>query len=175
MKRIHGPVVGFFGLIADWVDLELIQFLARSRPECSFVLIGKVTTDVKLFEGLSNVYLLGQKPYEALPAYVKAFDVALLPFVTNELTIASNPLKLREYLAAGLPVVSSAIPEASRLKHLIRIGRNNFEFLNHLDAILKSGATGPQMRISSQMDVESWDQKVEELSQVVAGSHQAVA
>jgi len=175
MKRVPGPVIGFFGLIADWVDLELIQFLARSRPHCSFVLIGKITTDVKLFAGLGNVHLLGQKSYEALPGYVKAFDVAILPFVTNELTIASNPLKLREYLAAGLPVVSSAIPEASRLKHLIRIGRNNLEFLNHLDAILQSGATGPQMRISSQMDVESWDQKVEELSQVVAGIHEAAA
>jgi glycosyltransferase involved in cell wall biosynthesis len=175
MKPFPHPVIGFFGLIADWVDLDLIRFLAVSRPDCSFVLIGKITTDVKLFDGLSNVHLLGQKPYEALPAYVKAFDIAILPFVMNELTIASNPLKLREYLAAGLPVISSAIPEASRLKHLIRIGRNKFEFLHHLDAILQSRSTGPQMRISSQMDAESWDQKVEELSQVVAGSHQVAA
>jgi glycosyltransferase involved in cell wall biosynthesis len=175
IKRLPGPVVGFFGLIADWVDLDMIRFLAVSRPDCSFALIGKVTTDVTLFDGLPNVHLLGPKPYEALPAYVKAFDVAILPFVMNELTIASNPLKLREYLAAGLPVVSSAIPEACRLKHLVRIGRNKLEFLNHVNGILESGHTGPQMRISSQMDVESWDRKVEELGQVIAGSHRAAA
>jgi glycosyltransferase involved in cell wall biosynthesis len=175
MRRLPGPVIGFFGLVADWVDLDLIRFLALSRPDCSFVLIGKITTDVKLFDDLRNVHLLGQKSYEELPRYVKAFDVAILPFVVNELTIASNPLKLREYLAAGLPVVSSAIPEAARLKHLIRIGRNKLEFLNHVDGILKSGSTGPQMRISSQMDSESWDQKVEELSQFMAGVHEAAA
>src|SRR5207237_7654859 len=84
MKRLPGPVIGFFGLIADWVDLDLIQFLALARPDCSFVLIGKITTDVKLFDGLRNVYLAGQKPYEELPSYVKAFDVAILPFVMNE-------------------------------------------------------------------------------------------
>jgi glycosyltransferase involved in cell wall biosynthesis len=175
MKRLQGPVIGFFGLIADWVDLDLIRFLAQSRPDCNFVLIGKVTTDVSLFEGLDNVHLLGQKTYEELPGYVKAFDIAVLPFVMNELTIASNPLKLREYLAAGLPVVSCAIPEAERLKHLIKIGRNRNEFLDHVNAILASGRTGPQMRISSQMDSESWDQKVEELSQILTGIHEAAA
>ncbi len=175
MKRLSKPAIGFFGLIADWVDLELIRFLAVARPGWNFALIGKITTDVKLFEGLPNVHLLGQKPYEALPGYVKAFDVAILPFVVNELTIAANPLKLREYLAAGLPVVSSAIPEAARLKHLVRIGHNNLEFLNHISAIVASGETGPQLRISSQMDSESWDQKVEELSQTIAGVREAAA
>jgi len=175
MKELSKPVIGFFGLIADWVDLELIRFLAVARPGWNFALIGKIATDVRLFEGLPNVHLLGQKTYDALPGYVKAFDVAILPFVMNELTIAANPLKLREYLAAGLPVVSSAIPEAARLKHLVRIGRNKLEVLNHIDTILASGQTGPQIRISSQMDSESWDQKVEELSQIVAGVREAAA
>ena len=174
MKRLPRPLIGFFGLIADWIDFDLIRFLALSRPHCSFVLIGKLVTDVKLFDGISNVHLLGQKSYDALPRYAKAFDVAILPFVINELTIAANPLRLREYLAAGLPVVSTAIPEAARLKHIIRIGRNKLEFLDHIRAILESGRTGPQMSISSHMDSESWDTKVEELSRIVAGIHYAL-
>jgi hypothetical protein len=133
------------------------------------VLIGKVTTDVKVFDGVGNVHLLGQRSYETLPGDVKAFDVAILPLVMNELTIAANPLKLREYLAAGLPVVSTAIPEAAQLKHIVRIGHNKLEFLNHVSAILESGRTGPQMSISSHMDSESLDRKVERLSQIVAG------
>ena len=166
MSRLEKPVIGFFGLIADWVDLELIRYMAVSRPKWNFVLIGKVTTDVQLFEGVANVHLLGQKTYNELPAYAKAFDVAILPFVINELTIAANPLKLREYMAAGLPVVSSAIPEAEKLSKVLRIGRDKADFLNQIQKILDSGRTGPQMSISKEMDVESWDGKVEELSQI---------
>src|SRR5579883_1308308 len=76
IRRLPKPVIGFFGLIADWVDLDLIGFLARSRPQWSFVLIGKVVTNLKAVEGLPNVYLPGQKPYASLPAYAKGFDVA---------------------------------------------------------------------------------------------------
>jgi hypothetical protein len=169
MKRLPRPLIGFFGPIADWLDLDLIRFLALSRPDWSFVLVGKVATDVKLFDCVSNVHLLGQKSYEALPGYAKALHVGILPFVISESTIAANPLNLREHLAAGLPVVSAAIPDAARLQHIVRIGRNKLEFLNHVRAILESGRTGPQMGISSHMDSESWDRKVEELSQIVAG------
>jgi glycosyltransferase involved in cell wall biosynthesis len=161
------PVIGFFGLIADWVDLDLIRFLATARPSWTFVLIGKVVTDLKAIEGIPNIRMLGQKPYESLPGYAKAFDVALLPFRINELTLAANPLKLREYLAAGLPVVSSAIPEAERLKHALHIARNESEWLTLIEQLIESHKTGPQLRISEQMDSESWDAKVEELSDIV--------
>ena len=93
----------------------------------------------------------------------------------NELTAATNPLKLREYLAAGLPVICSAIPEAERMKHVMRIGRNRSEFLHHIDAILRSGQAGPQMAISSQMDPESWDQKVEQMCQIVSRTGEAAS
>jgi glycosyltransferase involved in cell wall biosynthesis len=167
MKAIKRPIVGFFGLIADWVDLGLIRFLADARPEWSFVLLGKVTTDTKIVEGVANVHLLGSKPYQELPAYAKGFDVAILPFAVNELTLNANPLKLREYLAAGLPVVSTAIPEAEKLKGALQVGRTKEEFLEQIDAVIRSGKTGPQMSISLEMENESWDNKVEELSRIV--------
>ena len=107
---------------------------------------------------------MGQKPYQDLPLYAKAFDVAILPFAINELTLAANPLKLREYLAAGLPLVSSAIPEAEKLGHILRIARNKIDFLNQIQKILDSGIVGPRMSISEQMDGDSWDEKVEQLS-----------
>jgi len=169
IRSVKKPIVGFFGLIADWVDLELIRFLATAKPEWSFVLIGKIVTSVKAVEGLSNVHLLGPKPYASLPGYAKAFDVAILPFVMNELTLAANPLKLREYAAAGLPIVSSAIPEAERLRHVLHPARDHAHFLQLIEKIIDSGRTGPQISISQQMETESWDAKVEELSQIVAG------
>ena len=161
------PVIGFFGLIADWVDLELIRYLAVSRPKWNFVLIGKTATNVQVLEGVDNIHMLGQKPYQQLPLYAKGFDLAILPFAINELTLAANPLKLREYLAAGLPLVSSAIPEAEKLDHVLRIGRNKIDFLNQIQKILDSGIVGPQLSISTQMDSESWDEKVEQLSGIV--------
>jgi glycosyltransferase involved in cell wall biosynthesis len=170
MQSVPKPIIGFFGLIADWVDLQLIRFLAESRKDWNFVLIGKSTTDTSVLDGFANVHLLGPRPYQELPAYAKAFDAAILPFAVNELTLAANPLKLREYLAAGLPVVSTAIPEAEKLSNVLKIGRDRATFLGELEKIISSGKTGPQMAISKEMDVESWDEKVEQLSRIFAES-----
>ena len=165
---IPAPIIGFFGLIEDWVDLRLIRFLALARPQWSFILIGKVATDDSPLRGLPNVHLLGRKDYQQLPAYCKAFDVALLPFIVNELTLAANPLKLREYLAAGLPVVASAIPEAERLGRLLRIARTDHEFLEQIDDVLAEGLPADlRLRISGSMETEGWDRKVEDLSRIV--------
>jgi len=160
------PVIGFYGLVADWVDLNLIRFLAVSRPSWSFVLIGKVDTDVSAIEGLTNVHMLGRKPYSALPSYCAGIDVAILPFAINELTLASNPLKLREYLAAGLPVVTTNIPEARRLGEHVRVGATYDAFMAHIETYLAQGA-GPQLSISDAMAGESWDAKVEEMSSLI--------
>src|SRR5262249_14190949 len=92
---------------------------------------------------------------------------ALMPFVMNELTLAANPLKIREYLAAGLPVVSSAIPEAEKLKHVLHVAATPADFLTIIDRLVNSGTTGPQIEISKQMDSESWDAKVEEFSRIL--------
>ncbi|HUP42696.1 MAG TPA: glycoside hydrolase domain-containing protein [Thermoanaerobaculia bacterium] len=161
------PVIGFFGLIADWVDLDLVAHLARSRPRWELVLIGQADTDVSGLASLPNVRLLGRRSYDDLPAYCKGFDVAILPFKINELTLAANPLKLREYLAAGLPVVATAIPEAERLAPLVRVGRDREHFLAQLDELVESGATGPREAISRAMDAESWDHKVAEMTAIV--------
>jgi glycosyltransferase involved in cell wall biosynthesis len=161
------PVIGFYGLIADWVDLALVQRLARARPTWSFVLIGKSDTDMSGLQDLGNVHWFGRREYAELPGYARGFDVAILPFVVNDLTLAANPLKLREYLAAGLPVVATDIPEARRLEGHVRVAGNDEEFLPEIERILASGKTGPQAEISQAMDHESWDEKVEEMSQVV--------
>jgi glycosyltransferase involved in cell wall biosynthesis len=162
------PIVGFVGLIEDWVDLRLIRFLAESRPAWSFVLIGKMVTSDSPVRDLPNVHLLGRKEYQELPGYCKAFDVALLPFVINELTLASNPLKLREYLAAGLPVVASAIPEAERLDGLLSIARSDAQFLQKIEELLVGGVpAATRLRISESMDNETWDRKVADISRII--------
>ncbi len=174
--ELRHPVIGFFGLIADWVDLEIIRYLAASRPEWSFLLIGEVQTDVSALREMPNVHLVGRRSYQFLPAYCKVFDVAVLPFVVNELTLAANPLKVREYLAAGLPVVATPLPEVVRLNSLLRTARTQEEFLQQIEAFLNEGRRGPNIEVSRLMEPESWDEKVEELSRIIAtvragGSH----
>jgi glycosyltransferase involved in cell wall biosynthesis len=178
IASIPHPIVGFFGLIESWVDLRLIAFLARAKPAWSFVLIGRMAADDAPVRGIPNIHVLGRREYAQLPGYCKAFDVALLPFTINELTLASNPLKLREYLAAGLPVVASAIPEAERLRGLLKIAKTDGEFLWQLEDLLATPLTeGRRMKISETMSGESWDGKVEEISRIVEslGSEQRQA
>jgi glycosyltransferase involved in cell wall biosynthesis len=167
LPRDERPLVGFFGLVEDWVDLELVREIAAARPHWSIALIGEVATDTAPLRGLENVKLLGRRGYDQLPGYCRGFDVAILPFRINKLTVAANPLKLREYLAAGLPVVATAIPEAQRLSPPIRVAAESRDFLAHLDAVIESGQTGPRPEISRTMDEETWDRKVEEVEAAV--------
>jgi glycosyltransferase involved in cell wall biosynthesis len=119
---------------------------------------------------LPNVHLLGRRPYSALPGYCKAFDVALLPFVKNELTEYANPLKLREYLAAGLPVVSTDIPEARALEHRGILLANDLDDFPTLVARALEDP-GPSRARSDGMTHESWDDKVAEIEENVLSLH----
>ena len=164
IAALKRPVIGFFGLIADWIDLTLLREIALARPEWSVVLIGKATTDLAPVRGLPNVHLLGQKPYEALPGYCKAFDVGLIPFRLNELTRKANPLKLREYLAAGLPVVSSDLPEVRRYDSLVRVASGADGFIHAVEAALEDGSDITRRQRVEAMRAESWEARVDELS-----------
>jgi hypothetical protein len=105
LADVPGPVIGFFGLLHEWVDLGLIRAVAERFPEATVVLIGQVRVPLGGLDRLPNVRVLGHRPYERLPAYCAAFDVAILPFVLNELTEAVNPIKLWEYLSAFVDAV----------------------------------------------------------------------
>jgi glycosyltransferase involved in cell wall biosynthesis len=167
IARLPRPIIGFFGLIADWVDFDLLADVARRFSTGSLVMIGKSDTDVSKLAALPNVHFLGRKHYAELPAYCKAFDVALMPFVINELTLNANPLKVREYLAAGLQVVSTAIPEVEVL-NLCRIGRDREHFLREVEAALES--PGPHVEMSEAIRTESWEARVDEIRRCLAAN-----
>ena len=168
IAKLPKPIIGFHGLLADWVDFELIKKTAAHFNEGSVVLIGKISVDaekkVKLLDGIENVHFLGRKPYEELPNYCKGFDVALNPFEINNLTLAANPLKVREYLAAGLNVVSTDIPEVRILEHC-RIGLDHEDFIRKIEVALED--TTSKHEISDSISNESWDAKVNELRSIL--------
>ena len=168
------PIIGFHGLLADWIDYELLKKVAEHFHDGSLVLIGKTNVDaerkIKTLDGVRNIYLLGRKPYAELPAYCKGFDVALNPFAINELTLAANPLKVREYLAAGLPVVSTDIPEVRILDDVL-VGTSHEDFITKIEHALASAKSGEQ--VSDRVRHESWEAKVEELRELCVGSQRS--
>lgn len=168
IRDLPKPVIGFHGLLADWVDFELLKKIAEHFKDGSLVLIGKTTFDaekvIKILDGVPNIQLLGRKPYEQLPAFCKGFDVALNPFVMNELTRHVNPLKVREYLAAGLEVVSTDIQEVRVLEHCL-IGENHDDFIAKIERILENPK--PREEVSDSIRHESWDAKVDELRAIM--------
>lgn len=166
IARLPKPVIGYFGLMAeDWIDIDLMVKVAKHFSGGSMVLLGKVTTDMTRLTSLPNVHLLGRKPFETLPNYSKGFDVAINPFPISEVTLNANPLKVREYLAAGLPVVSTKIPEVEVLG-LCRIGETPEQFIREIEEALKD--PGPTAARSETMKNETWAGRVEELRRHVA-------
>jgi glycosyltransferase involved in cell wall biosynthesis len=118
-----------------------------------------------VLEAQPNAHLLGRKPYADLPAYCRGFDVALMPFRINELTLNANPLKVREYLAAGLPVISTPIPEVELLGQC-RIAGDKDAFVDEIHAALKD--PGPSIQRSLAISHESWDAKLAEIAEHLA-------
>ena len=166
IARLPRPVLGYFGLIAaEWVDLDLLAHVARKLPHASLVLLGKVTADVSTLARFPNVHFLGRKPYETLPAYCKGFDLALVPFPVTKMTRNANPLKAREYLAAGLPVVSTPIPEVEVLG-MCRIAADPDGFVRHIQEAL--AVPGPSPEQSLAMQTESWESRLTEIEEHLA-------
>ena len=161
---IPRPRLGFIGLIRDWVDVELLAQVARRRPEWSVVLIGDADSNVNIgqYGAVSNMHFLGRKPYEELPPYCRHFDVGLIPFKINELTKAVNPIKLREYLSAGLPVVSTPLPEVGLYKELVEIAATPADFEKSVEKCLASGEPERLARLGA-MASESWDRKLDRI------------
>ncbi|NOT00947.1 MAG: glycosyltransferase [Phycisphaerales bacterium] len=167
VERLTGPVVGFFGLLHHWVDVDLIAAVARRLPQLHFVLIGQAHTNITALKSCSNVHLAGHRPYAELPAYCAAFEAAILPFKCNAFTPFINPIKLREYLAAGLPVVSTPMPEAERYAPDVVTAEGADAFAEACLGAIGRSSHAERLRRSRTMAGETWEARVETLSRMV--------
>src|SRR3546814_20829229 len=110
--RSRARIIGYYGSMADWFDVDLGRAVPREFPDCLVLLVGSDTAGVaNRLADEPNVTMAGEVPYDRLPFYLHAFDLALLPFRIIPLTLATNPVEAYEYLAAGQPVVSVDLPE----------------------------------------------------------------
>ncbi len=160
---LQGPVVGYFGSIHEWIDLELVEWLARARPEWTFLLVGHAATDVSALRALRNVRLVGAQPYRDLPAWAKAFDVAIIPYRNNRQVENANPLKLREYLATGKPIVSVGNAEIERFGQWVQIVEGREMFLAALEKALHEDPPGAAAARMAAVAHQTWDNRVAEV------------
>ncbi len=162
-RDLPRPVVGYFGSIHEWIDVELIQWLARQRPSWTFLLVGHAAINVSRLRALANVHLVGAKPYAELPGWAKAFDAAIIPYRQNRQVANANPLKLREYLATGKPVVSVHHPEIAKFAEWIHLAEGREAFLDGLeDALRDDSPDAAKARIAS-VAGQTWDHRVAEV------------
>src|SRR5262249_19370970 len=114
LAKLARPLIGYIGALHPSFDQELIAALAARLPQMSFALVGPEYSDTSQLRGLPNLHLLGERPHDQMPRYVKAFDVGLVPYRRSEYTESVYPVKLNEYLAMGVPVVATDLPEIQR-------------------------------------------------------------
>lgn len=168
LAALPRPVIGFYGTIQDWVDLRLVAHLAARHPEWSIALVGGVHVDLAPIERLPNVHLLGRKPHADLPRYCKGFDVGLIPYVIDERMKYVNPIKLREYLSAGLPVVSTAVPEVMRYAAQCTVAADHDAFERGVADALAGDTPARRRARSEAMRGETWAARVAAVGEQVA-------
>jgi len=164
-----GPVAGFYGAIAGWFDQHLFIQIAQRLPHWTFILIGPAHVDISQMQAIDNIKWLGPKPHSQLPSYSQHWDVGLLPFIDNAQIRACNPLKLREYLAAGSPVVSTNFPALDDYRDLITVADDADSFAHALESSYCQMDQQQFARKQRQISVknEGWSSRAEELKQIL--------
>jgi UDP-galactopyranose mutase len=172
-QHIPRPRLGFFGVIDERCDVELLGGVAAARPDWHFVLLGPVVKiDPATLPQGANLHYLGPKSYEDLPRYLSGWDVALLPFARNDATRFISPTKTPEYLAAGCPVVSTSIRDVVRpygQQGLVRIADSVADFIVAVDDALRADRTAHQQVADAFLQRMSWDDTWERMRELMDG------
>jgi glycosyltransferase involved in cell wall biosynthesis len=168
---IPRPMAGYVGSIGPWLDVGLLEEVARLLPRMSFVLVGPVMLGAKIgrLRARSNVHLLGSRPHAAVPAYVRAFDVCLIPFHLNDITHSVNPIKFYEYLSAGKPVVATPLAELEPFGSVVDLASDAPSFARAVER----RALDPQAGMMQRVEIagqNTWRQRVQTLLSVIERS-----
>ena len=163
------PIIGYFGAINDWFDVEAVEYAVKENSEKRFVFIGNIDTKkVKRLFKYRNVYFLGEVKHEELGGYLAYFDVCTIPFVLNDLIKSTNPVKFYEYLATGKPVVSSKLPELERYSDICYLYSGKEDFSKCIyKALYDKEEDTVKKRIKVARE-NSWDERVRILREVLS-------
>ena len=168
IAKIPTPIIGFFGDISDKTsDLALLEFAARKLPEMSFVFVGPVSADVSRLRQFANVHFLGPKPYAEIPFYGNRFDVAIMPWNKNRWIEFCNPVKIKEYLALGKPVVSTYYPEIEPYSDLVCVAKDYDAFVSCIRSAAQERDPAKQKDRRERVRNETWNSKVAQIKAVI--------
>ena len=171
LMDINKPIIGCSGFLGFQIDMELLLYIARKRPEWSLVLLGPDNlTQNKTYKKLAsspNVYFLGRKHHNDLPCYFRHFDVGLIPYDLSTHVTSAFPLRCFEYMACGIPVVSVAIDTLKPLGDLVHLCDTYEHFVSVIDGLLKTRNDDSLKRGVELVKSNSWDVRLEEISDAI--------
>ncbi len=164
LKDIRGPIVGYIGAVAPWIDWKLIKYIAL-RNKFSIVFIGPLLKLNAYPLRMNNVYFLGQKKYEELPRYLNRFNVCIIPFKKNRLTKACNPVKMYEYLSGGKPVVTTDISECRN--DIVKSSDSYEDFFNSIISYIEYDCNEEIEKRVQFAEENSWINKVKYIKSII--------
>lgn len=176
VAHIPRPRLGYFGAIEPWlIDQELVKRAARERPDWQWIFIGNKSRGVEI-EALPNTHFLPPVPYQELPAYAAGFDVCVLPWDTaHSFTSYGSAIKVREYLATGLPVVISPLPEYEAMSAVLRIARTGNDWFRLVEEALNESDPAAKQARQSAVSSGTWDARAEWVSSLIESTLAAKA
>jgi glycosyltransferase involved in cell wall biosynthesis len=152
-----GPIITYCGAWAKWIDRPLVEKIAEAFPDALVAIIG-VEFGTSVGNKIPNLRYLGYKSYHDLPAYLCHSTVCIIPFLIEEITVATNPIKMYEYLASGKPVVSTDIPEA-RLAPSVYVGEDHEKFIKNIRLILGKKVGFDKDKVESWLSERTWERR----------------
>jgi glycosyltransferase involved in cell wall biosynthesis len=163
------PRLGYVGWITNRTDLELLSFIAKSRPGYDLIIAGPkhANLDIKVLMDQPNVIIKGPIPYEEVPRFLKTVDVCMIPHKDTLYSRSMSPLKLFQYLGSGRPVVSTSIAGVERWKALILIANDYQEFIQGIDTALTEDSEELSGKRIEAVKQETWGPRVEEMYRTV--------
>jgi glycosyltransferase involved in cell wall biosynthesis len=170
LAAIPRPRIGAVGVHDERLDLDAIEVLARADHSWHVVLVGPIQpgdVDEARLRALENVHLLGGKPVAELPAYLKGLDVALIPYKLDELTRNIFPLKLYEYLAAGVPVVAAALPELKPFVGTVALAKRPADYPDLVRGVLATDTPESRKERAAAAAGNTWEERVDRVSALV--------
>lgn len=166
IERKKTKVIGYVGTVYEWFDIRKIEILAEQRPDYEIRIYGPIRIDITRLQKYENVKLYGVIPYQKVEKVIEEFDVCIIPFEVNDLTLNTNPVKLYEYLAKGKPVVSVKLPELEVYRDIVYLYNNDIEFIEYIDKAINEDKLLEENRINVAMD-NTWEKRADEILKIL--------
>jgi uncharacterized SAM-binding protein YcdF (DUF218 family)/glycosyltransferase involved in cell wall biosynthesis len=171
LAALKRPIIGYVGGIHRWIDLDLVANVARTMPEATFAFVGPAQMDVSATAGIPNLHWLGKRAHDDVPRYIKGFDVGIVPYLLTDYTANVYPTKLNEYLAMGIPVVATDLPEIRRFnaEHgpSVAVASDSRQFVDAIHAALRPSTAEERTNRTEVARKNSWVSRIAEMSGLI--------